>query len=67
MPKKNTSIMARRPHRSPSRPAGIEPRPNISAAPVPQGIRSSQREKPKSAAIAETAVAKTSRNMWSMA
>ena len=34
-PKKNTSIMLRRPHRSPQRPAGIEPSPNIRNAPAP--------------------------------
>ena len=67
MPKKNTSIIWRRPQRSPSRPAGNEPSPNRKNAPTPYGIRSSQRAKPKSAAIAPTAVAKISRNMWSSA
>lgn len=34
MPWKKTSIMRRRPHRSPSRPAGTEPRPNMKKAPA---------------------------------
>ena len=67
MPKKNTIIIARRPQRSPSRPEGNEPRPNITNAPTPNGIRSSQRAKPNSAAMLATAVAKISRNMWSTA
>ena len=67
IPKKNTSIISRRPHRSPSRPAGADPSPNMKNAPALYGIRSSQRSKPKSAAIVATAVAKISRNMWSIA
>jgi hypothetical protein len=67
IPKKKMIIIERRPHRSPSRPAGSEPRPNITKAPTPNGIRSSQRARPKSAAIVVTAVAKISRNMWSTA
>ena len=35
MPKKNTSIIGRRPQLSPSLPAGSEPRPNIRKAPTP--------------------------------
>ncbi len=38
MPKKNTSIIRRRPQRSPRRPAGSEPRPNSMNAPTPYGI-----------------------------
>ena len=34
MPWKNTSIMRRRPHRSPSRPAGTDPSPNMKKAPA---------------------------------
>ena len=67
MPKKNTTIIARRPQRSPSRPEGSDPSPNITKAPTPKGIRSSQRAKPNSAAMLATAVAKISRNMWSTA
>jgi hypothetical protein len=66
-PKKNTSIITRRPQESPSFPAGSDPRPNITKAAAPKGIRSSQRASPNSAAIALTAVAKISRNMWSSA
>ena len=57
MPKKNTSIIARRPQWSPRRPAGSDARPNSANAPAAYGIRSSQRETPKSVAIAPTAVA----------
>ena len=63
IPKKNTSIIARRPHRSPRRPAGSEPSPNKRKAPALNGIRSSHRDTPKSAAMVVTAVAKISRNM----
>ena len=41
--------------------------PHSANAPTPDGMRSSQRAKPKSAAIAATDVAKISRNMWSIA
>ena len=34
MPAKKMTIITRRPHRSPSRPAGREPRPNITKAPT---------------------------------
>ena len=34
MPKKKTTIMGRLPHKSPKRPAGIEPKPNIKNAPA---------------------------------
>src|SRR6185436_10271550 len=67
MPKKNTSIIARRPQWSPSRPAGSDPIPNSTNAPAAKGIRSSQRPTPKSSAIALTAVAKTSSIRWSIA
>jgi len=67
IPKKKTSIIARRPQRSPSRPEGTEPSPNMKNAPTLYGIRSSQRAKPNSCAIDTTAVAKISRNMWSIA
>ncbi|CFW02163.1 Uncharacterised protein [Bordetella pertussis] len=59
--------MRRRPHRSPRRPAGHDARPNRKKAATPKGMRSSQRAKPKSAAMAATAVAKISRNIWSSA
>src|SRR5581483_28173 len=65
-PRKKMTIMARRPHRSPRRPAGSEPRPKSTNAPTVYGIRSCQ-TMPHSAAMADTAVAKMSRNRWSMA
>ena len=67
MPKKNTSIIARRPQWSPRRPAGSEPMPNSTNAPAANGIMSSQRPTPKSIAIALTAVANTSSTRWSIA
>src|SRR6266850_5325695 len=66
MPRKKTTIIARRPQRSPSRPAGSEPRPNMTKAPAVYGIRSCQII-PQSAAMAPTAVAKISRKRWSSA
>ena len=46
MPKKKTSIICRRPHRSPRRPAGTEHRPNSMNAPIPYGISVSQSGSP---------------------
>src|SRR5262249_47706320 len=66
MPRKKITIIARRPQRSPSRPAGSEPRPNITNAPAVYGIRSCQ-TMPQSAAMAPTAVAKIRRKRWSSA
>ncbi|NBP27650.1 MAG: hypothetical protein EBU74_08565 [Betaproteobacteria bacterium] len=60
IPQKKTSIIFLRPQRSPSRPAGMEPRPNMMKAPAVYGIRSSQRSMPNSIAMAATAEAKTS-------
>src|SRR5262249_53654873 len=57
MPRKKMTIIARRPHRSPSRPAGSEPRPNITNAPAVYGIKSCH-TMPQSLAMAPTAVAK---------
>ena len=56
-----STIIARRPHRSPRRPAGSEPSPNMTKAPTVYGMRSCQ-AMPHSAAMAPTAVAKMSRN-----
>jgi len=66
-PKKYTSIIARRPQRSPRRPAGSAPSPNKQNAPAASGMTSSHRPIPKSAAIAPTLDAKTSKARWSSA
>jgi hypothetical protein len=57
---KYTSIIARRPQKPPSHPEGKDPMPNITKAPVVQGMGVSHRPIPNSRAMVAAAVAKTS-------